>query len=335
MASLATALPGFSQMSQEKSDRPLIKPSPLRPGATVALIAPSSPVTEEKISKALDNLHRLGYKVLEGKHLRAQYGHLAGSDEDRLADLHEAFQNPEVEAVWCIRGGYGATRYLPMIDFELIRRHPKPLIGYSDVTALHLAIHQKTGLVTFHGTVAAGDFPDDTLQYLYSVLVEPETPLCLSAPQEGIDALPIEFQPFTLSPGKGIGALTGGNLSLLSAMAGTAYAPEFAGKIVFMEEVGEQPYRIDRMLTQLLQSTDLAHAAGIVLGNFFDCQPKPGSFSLSLQDTLKDRLGGLGIPAFYGLPFGHVPHQVMFPYGIQVELDTDRMTLTFVERAVR
>lgn len=312
----------------------LHKPPRLRSGATIGLIAPASPFSAEKLANARANFTNLGFQVREGKNLFAQNGYLAGSDEQRLADIHWAFGDPEIEAVWCIRGGYGCTRLLPDMDFDLIRRNPKPFIGYSDVTALHTAIHAKTGLVTFHGPVAASDFPENTLAHFRAVLMEPVSDYTIHIPVE-TDVLPgDEFRPFVITAGKTRGRLAGGNLSLLSAMAGTPFAPSFHGKIAFIEDVGEQPYRIDRMLTQLLQATDLRKAAGIALGVFSGCQPKGDGPSLSLADTLRDRLGSLGMPVLYGIPFGHVDHQATIPVGIEAELDTQAGTLTLLEAGV-
>ena len=336
LTTLAAGLPRFYIMAEtsELSKPRLIKPHRLREGATVALIAPSSPPAAEKLAKGIANLTQFGFEILEGKSLRAQNGYLAGTDAERLADLHWAFQNPEIEAVWCIRGGYGAGRLLPDLDYELIRRNPKPLIGYSDVTALHIAIHQRTGLVTFHGPVAASDYPEDTLTHFRSMLMQAVVPHEIAAPTGHIAFEPPEYHPFVITPGQATGALTGGNLALLSSLAGTSFAPIFKKKIVFIEDVGEQPYRLDRMLTQLLQATDLAQAAGIALGVFNECQPKPDSPSLSLSDALRDRLGGLGIPVVYGIPFGHVTHQATIPYGVAAKLDADKMSLTILEEAV-
>lgn len=311
------------------------KPARLQPGATIGLIAPASPVSDEKIDKALANLAALGFQVKEGAALRARLGYLAGTDEARLADLHQAFADPQVDAVWCIRGGYGATRLLPNIDYGLIRNNPKPFIGYSDVTALHLAIGKKTGLVTFHGPVAASDFPEDTLRYFQAVLMYAEAPYTIAAPAADAELPGDEYRPSTIAPGSARGRLTGGNLSLLAALTGTPFEPSFRRKIVFIEEVGEQPYRVDRLLTQLLQATDLSQAAGIVLGVFADCGPKNPEFSLTLQETLYDRLSRLGMPVFYGLPFGHLAHQATFPYGMQAEMDAEKRTLTFLEPGVR
>lgn len=333
-----SVLASFLAMNESKanpsSQRNWHKPPRLREGAMVALIAPASPVSEEKLEKALSNLAALGFRVKEGAALRARHGYLAGTDEARLADLHRAFADPEVEAVWCVRGGYGITRLLPYIDYRLIGKNPKLFIGYSDVTALHLAIGQKTGLGTFHGPVAASDFPDNTLLHFKSVLMNPAVPYVIAAPGEDETLPGEEYRPFTLASGRAAGQLTGGNLSLLAALAGTPFEPSFRWKIVFIEEVGEQPYRVDRLLTQLLQATDLKQAAGVVLGVFADCAAKNPEFSLTLPETLRDRLGRLGIPVFYGSPFGHVAHQATFPYGVQAELDADKRTLTLLEAGV-
>ncbi|MEQ1744711.1 MAG: LD-carboxypeptidase [Saprospiraceae bacterium] len=311
-----------------------IKSPRLRAGSTIGLIAPASPVSDEKIAKALANLAALGYQVREGAALRSKHGHLAGKDAARLADLHWAFSDPDVDAVWCVRGGYGCTRLLPMLDYDLIRRNPKPLIGYSDVTALHLAIGQKTGLVTFHGPVGAAEFPENTLRHFRAAVTAPQAGYLIQAPGTE-DVLPDEaYRPYTIAPGKARGQLTGGNLSLLTALAGTPFAPTFAKKIVFIEDVGEQPYRIDRMLTQLLQATDLRQSAGIALGVFAECTPKNADFSLTLPETLFDLLGNLGLPVAYGLPFGHVPHQATFPYMTEAAFDADNRTLTLLEAAV-
>lgn len=327
------SFPAMAATNQSEKVQKLLKPLRLKPGASVALIAPSSPPSAEKMAKAFENLAAMGYKVVPGKNLYAQYGHLAGSDEQRLADLHWAFEDTTIDAVWCVRGGYGASRLLPHLDYDLIRRNPKPLIGYSDITALHLAIHARTGLVTFHGPVAAADYPANTLEHLQQVLVHGTGNHVIAAPEADFPGE--EYRPFTITSGKASGTLTGGNLALLAALAGTPFAPVFRDKIAFIEDVGEQPYRLDRMFTQLLQSTDLAKAAGIALGVFNECQPKTDSASLSLTDTLRDLLGGLGIPVVYGIPFGHVSYQATLPYGIRAALDASAKTLTLLEPAVR
>ena len=312
----------------------LHKPPRLRAGMNIGLIAPASSFTPEKMAAARANLTLLGLNIKESPNLNARNGYLAGTDEERLADLYWAFENPEIDAVWCIRGGYGCSRLLPMIDFSRIAKHPKVFIGYSDITALHLAIGQQTGLVTFHGPVAASEFPENTLRHFRSVLMEPVAGYKVTIP--GAAELPSEdlYQPFVITPGKAGGKLTGGNLTLLAALVGTSFAPSYKGKLVFIEDVGEQPYRLDRMLTQMLQGSDLGKAAGIALGVFADCRAKGDGPSQTVAETLRDRFGGLGIPVVYGLPFGHVAHQMTFPYGMEAVLDATEGSLTFMEVAV-
>lgn len=334
---LSAGLPFSCQMAQTSGrfSAEILKPRRLRPGAVVGLVAPASPPMGDKaFEKAFKNLNDLGFQVKPAPHLYARYGHLAGRDEERLSDLHAAFADPEVEAVWCLRGGYGTPRLLPRLNFDLIRRNPKPLIGYSDITALHLSIQQQTGLVTFHGPLAFSEYPEDTLAYLRAMVMEPVEKLEVIAPSPDGVFEKEEFRPFVITPGRVRGRLTGGNMSLLATLVGTPHAPVFGGKLVFLEDVDEQPYRVDRLFTQLLQATDLADAAGIALGVFSNCKPKENTPSLSLTETLRDRLGNLGIPAFYGFPFGHIDNQMTVPYGIMAELDTERRSLTILETAV-
>ncbi len=338
LAGLAAGLsiPGVAGREKRALPPELIKPLALEEGSTIALIAPGSPIGEDRVRVATENMLRLGLVVKEGRNIRAQRGYLAGTDEQRLADLHWAFSDPEIDGIWCLRGGYGCGRLLPNIDYDLIRRNPKPLIGYSDITALHLAIHRHTGLVTFHGPVASSEYPENTTANAKAVLWQGKKGHVVALPTEAEELPGPEYQPMVIAPGQAQGALTGGNLALLSALVGTEYGPTYRGKLVFIEDIGEQPYRIDRMLVQLFQGTDLAHAAGIVLGIFNDCQPKSGGIpSLSLEETLRDNFSHLGIPVAYGFPFGHVPHNVTLPYGIEALLDTEEGTLTLLEGAVQ
>ncbi len=310
----------------------LLKPRRIRPGAVVGLVSPGYPLSAAQAQKALDYLTAQGYRIKPMPNWQATSGHLAGTDAQRLSDLHQAFSDPEVEVVWCARGGYGSTRLLPYVDYKLIRRNPKPFIGYSDITALHLAIGAQTGLVTFHGPGAASDIPEFAQGHIDAVLrnAAPSHTLTAFADAEENEA----YRPQVLRGGKAQGRLIGGNLTLLSALAGTPYLPSFKGKIVFIEDIDERPYRIDRMLTQLLQSAELGQAAGIALGVFIDCAPKGDSPSFSLRETLQLCLGSLNMPILYGLPIGHMPRQAMLPCGIMAELDADGKKLTLLESGV-
>lgn len=316
----------------------IIKPKRLRPGDAVSLIAPAGYAGDEEFSRAVQNLESLGFRVKAGKNVRKRNGFLAGSDRERLADLREAFEDTETKAVWCVRGGYGATRLLPEIDYHLIRKNPKIFVGYSDITALHLAISQNTGLVTFHGPVASSEYSDYTKRHALGVLMDPTAPLKIeiAADQKTNDST--LYKTGVIARGKARGRLTGGNLSLLAALAGTPFAlKDTKGKILFLEDVNEPPYKVDRLLTQLRQNLDMRRLAGVALGIFEDSAARrriADPSSGSLIDVLRDRLGDLGVPVVYGLSFGHVRDQFTLPVGIEAELDTGGATVTFLETAV-
>jgi muramoyltetrapeptide carboxypeptidase len=329
-----TVLTGAETETEICRRRTLLKPVRIQSGSVISLIAPSSPISDEKYMKALNNLNSMGFVVKPGKYVLEKKGYLAGSEQQRLEDLHTAFADPETSAVWCLRGGYGSARMLDRIDYQLIRKHSKPFIGYSDVTALHIALHQKAGIVTYHGPVAASDFTDMTVSNFKHMLMFPSERHSIAVPREQDLLRGDEYRPYIIRPGVASGPLTGGNLSLLSALVGTAYAPDYHGKIVFIEDVGEKPYRIDRMFTQILQGSNLSKAAGIVLGVFADCVAKPEDQSWTLKETLTDRLAGLKIPVMYGFPFGHISDQATFPYGLQAKLDTFEEKLTFEDFGV-
>lgn len=294
--------------------KPLARPLPplLREGDTVALIAPASPVAPERLDMAIANLNGLGLRVREGKYLRSAHGYLAGTDAQRAADLHDAFADPEVRGVWCARGGYGCTRLLDILDYGLIKRNPKPFVGFSDVTALHAAITGRCAMATFHAQVAAAPWVEPVRECLRGALFA-GGPMPFTLRADGAF--------FPLNPAQEArGVLAGGNLALMAAMTGTPHGPSYRDKIVFIEDVGERPYRIDRMLTQLLQGSDLRRAAAIVLGRFTECEPRAGEFSFSLAECLADRLGNLGIPVVGYFPFGHVAENFPLPCGQMARL---------------
>ena len=306
-----------------------IKPKRLKKGATVAFISPGSFLDDEGLEKAVNNVEDLGCKVQLSKNIRMQRGFLAGTDQQRLDDLHWAFSNKSVDAIWCARGGYGCSRLLTKINYGLIKNNPKILIGYSDVTALINAIHQETGLVTFHGPVAASDFTDFTQQHLKAILMKGEENHVIKLPETTESTI----EQLSFHPQKIKGVLAGGNLSLLAAMAGTDYAVDFNNKIAFIEDIGEKPYRIDRMLTQLRQACNLEKACAIALGDFSDCDSKEPN-SLTLKETLTDRLQFKKLPVGYRFPFGHTSDHCTLPIGTKVELDVEGMKIKLLEKAV-
>ncbi|MBK8500891.1 MAG: LD-carboxypeptidase [Saprospiraceae bacterium] len=302
----------------------MIKPKMLKTGDQIALIAPGSSVPPEKIEQAVVTCRSLGLEPVVSQYAMASNGYLAGTDEQRLEDLHSMFLHPDIKGIWCLRGGYGCTRLLPHINFELIRQNPKVFIGYSDITALHLAIGIHCNLVTFHGPVASSNATDYTIERFKEVIMKPG-PLAIQSTEEA-SAL-----QYVIRDGSAEGSLTGGNLSLLTAMVGTPWLPGFAHKIVCIEDIGEKPYRIDRMLVQLFQATDLDKAAGIILGQFKDCEAKPEEKSFSLEETLRHQFKDISAPVFYGFSFGHIDEQCTLPLGQQAKFNTQDKILHLLE----
>lgn len=335
MATLPFLTQVASGQNRKNVGMKIIKPKRLKAGDTVGVIAPSSSISEESFAKALQNLSNLGVKTKVGQYARGEKGFLAGTDAERLHDIHWAFGDKEIDAVWCVRGGYGLSRLLPQVDFALIKQNPKIFIGYSDITALHVAIFQNTGLVTFHGPVAASEMSDYSKTHVVNALMNPSAPYKIAlSPYNQAQTSPL-FKTETITPGRCRGPLIGGNLSLLSAMAGTPSGlKNLKGKILFLEDIEERPYRVDRMLTQLRQSVDLRALAGIALGVFEGCQPPAGRPSQTVQEVIKDRLGDLGVPLIYGLSFGHIRDQCTLPLGVEAELNTEKATLTLLETGV-
>lgn len=326
-------LPGMASQSVAPAVEK-IKPKRLQAGDLIGLVTPGSFIPDQALEKAVKNLEGLGFRTALAPNIRAKMGYVAGTDQQRLDDLHGMFANPEIKAVWCARGGYGCTRLLPRINFNLIRQNPKVFIGYSDITALLNAVWQKTGLIGFHGPVASSTFTAYTTEHLLAVLVEGQAPHEIPLATDYASSTDPLFQFQTLQPGKVQGTLVGGNLTLLSAMAGTEFALNAAGKLVFMEDIDEKPYRVDRMLTQLQQSAHLKDALGFALGIFSGCEADAGDESLTLGETVSQQLIGTGAPAVYGLSFGHVQHQCTLPVGIMAQLDTQTRMITLLERAV-
>jgi muramoyltetrapeptide carboxypeptidase len=303
------------------------------------MVAPSAAPNEpERIRFAIDTIESLGFKVKPGAHLFDRDGYLAGSDAARADDLNAMFADDGVDAIWCVRGGYGASRILPALDYALMQRKPKALIGYSDITALHVAIHRHAGLVTFHGPVAFRAFTPYSLGELKRVLWTGETPVRLGGPppfERAEGRVDWENRVATLVPGKARGRLLGGNLCLMSHLCGTPYFPDLRGAILFLEDVEEAYYRIDRMLTQLWLAGALAGIAGVAFGKFTNCNPSP--FFLQnrpLDDILAERCRALGVPAISGIMVGHIEDQTTLPLGCLAELDADAGTLTLLEPGV-
>jgi len=337
----AIAVPGTispSLISGKDRARKIIKPAKLNKGDTVGLIAPASCAFEPStIRQGIETLHSLGFTVKTGKHIKEKFGYLAGTDEQRVSDLHRMFEDDDVKAIVALRGGYGSMRLLNLINYELIKKHPKILLGYSDITSLCLGIYVRTGLVTFHGPVAISSFSEYTQKYFFKIVNSLE-PIGKITHPEPDNALRPTAHLCTIHPGKATGMLIGGNLTLLTALLGTPFEPNFKETILFLEETYEEPYDIDRMLTQLLLAGKLDQVSGIIFDRCPNCKPadyKPAfNVTFSLEEVLYDRLGKLGCPVLYGLNVGHEADKPTLPLGVQVTLDADRAILSIDEGAV-
>jgi muramoyltetrapeptide carboxypeptidase len=316
--------------------RALVKPPRLQPGHVIGLVAPGGYTTEAAIDKAVRNIEGLGCRVKQGANLRAVFGNYAGTAQQRIDDLHAMFADPEVNAIWAIRGGSGCISLLAGLDYALIRSHPKILLGYSDITALHLAIHRHAGLVTFHGPVASSTLSDYAAEQLLAVLRDPQPATAI--PMSSANAFRGLSEPLyatrTIHAGVASGVLMGGNLSMVSALAGTPYAADIANALLFLEEVNEAPYRVDRWMTQLDLAGGLHNAAAVIIGICEHCGPEPGDQSLTLDQTLALHLDKLAIPAVTGYSIGHIRNQCTLPIGIMATLDTRRQLVTLHEAAV-
>jgi muramoyltetrapeptide carboxypeptidase len=332
-----TFLAGASLLAAQSSPA-LIRPKVLRQGDTVGLVTPSTYVSDpDSLATAARTLDYFGLRMKMGRNVRKRAGYLGGTVAERLADLHEMFRDPEVKAVFAIRGGYGSEHLLDGIDYNLIRRNPKIFLGYSDITALHLAINKRAGLVTFHGPVILSGFSEYTQTWFRKALFSTEPLGTLANPRE-TNRLRPRHAVRTIRPGKARGPLIGGNLTLISTTMGTPYEIETRGRILFLEDVGEEPYSIDRMLTQLRLAGKLSSAAGIVFGECRDCRPRDyqPSFNstFTLGEVLDEILGQVKVPMFSGLTLGHTEDQLTLPEGVMTTLDADRGELTVEEAAV-
>lgn len=336
------AQPLFLSQKKLKSNinKKIIKPKRLKDGSRIGIIAPASFITENDYVKIQKNLEELNLIAIPAKNLLKNYGYLAGTDQERVEDLHEMFSRKDIDGIICARGGYGTPRILRSINYELIRRNPKVLIGYSDITALLIAIYIKTGLVTFHGAVGISTFNEFTKNYIRQVLFEGRSFVELVTEAEEYNensSLSIN-EIMKISYGKAEGILVGGNLSLLINLLGTEFDFISDDKIIFLEEIGEEPYRIDRMLTHLINSGKFEKCKAIVIGHFSNCEVKKDNpafrESLNLREVLMDRLGSLKIPVIYGLSFGHVRNKFTLPIGIKAMIDVDNQKFTLLESAV-
>jgi len=336
LAALGAMGPVFASRSGwlRRIPRPL-KPPKLRPGDTVALINPAGAVFDsEDIEVVKERLAALGLKSKVGRHALERYGNFAGRDRDRAADINAAFADPQIKALLAIRGGSGCARILPLLDYDLIRKHPKIVVGYSDITALLLALNAKTGLVTFHGPVGISTWNEFTVSYFKRVLMEGKVVELRNPIPDSSGLVPTDFRIRTVTPGKARGILLGGNLSVLVGLVGTPYLPDFKGAILFLEDVDELWYRLDRMISQLKLAGILDKLSGFVFGQCRNCSPGKGYGSLSFEDILNDQIKPLKIPAFAGAAIGHIKNKFTLPVGAEVEIDANAGIIRLTEPAV-
>lgn len=316
----------------ELASRTTIKPPALEKGDAIGLVAPASSPPEARVERAVHYLRTRGYTVVLSHGYRDADGYLASNDESRAAEIHRMFADPRIKAIICLRGGYGSPRILDRIDYDLVRENPKVFVGYSDITALLNAIRAKTGLVVFHGPMAkelaASGFPRFSERYFWNAFAT-ESRL-FSDWGAGRPGTPLK----TLVEGQCEGRLAGGNLSVLTSTIGTPYEVDARGAILFLEEVNEKPYRIDRMLNQLRLSGKLAEARGILLCRFTGCEARSGR-DRSLEAIFSEYFRTLGVPVLANYPAGHIEDQATLPMGSLVRLDATAQKLVLLEPAVR
>ncbi|WP_420457072.1 S66 peptidase family protein [Rubrivirga sp.] len=309
--------------------RPAVRPPRLRPGDTVGLVAPAGIVyTRADLDEAVGHLDGLGLRALPGRHVLARDGYFAGTDAQRAADVTAMFADDRVDAVMAMRGGWGAARALPFVDWDAVRSNPKVLCGFSDNTSLLLATYARAGLVTFHGPNASSDLDGFSGESFRRVVMDADaaTLRTSTTPLSG---------PATITSGRATGPLVGGNLSVLVSLVGTAWLPDLAGHVLFVEDIGEGIYRIDRMLTQLGQAGLLADLAGFVFGACPRCDPDSGPVDgFTLDEVVRQHVGPLGVPAFQGAAIGHTSRKLTVPLGAEAEIDADAGTLRLLAPAV-
>jgi len=298
----------------------------------VAFVSPSGAVKPENLEAGIRFYESAGFRVVCGKHILSRWGYLAGRDHERVGDLNAFLRDPDVKAIICSRGGYGASRILDAVDYESAARHPKVFVGYSDITGFHLAFSNRSRLVTFHGPVGEMSVenppPEWNTTQLLRALTQPGRIGEIRNPSGAPDVV-------CVSPGTATGRIVGGNLSLIASTMGTQYEIDTRGAVLLLEEIGERPYRIDRMLAQLKMAGKFDEVVGVVIGECVSCEHDPERPSLSLDELIDDYFGALGVPVIHGLACGHGKYKATIPLGVQVTLDADACCLVIDEEATR
>jgi muramoyltetrapeptide carboxypeptidase len=326
-------IPLSSSILPEKPVKRVLLPKTIQKGDKVGVISPSAATAERiQFQFAKESLEALGFEVVLGSHLQNRRGHLAGTDAERAEDLNNMFADKSIKAIVCIRGGSGAARILPLIDYKNIQQNPKPILGYSDITALHQAIHTLTGLITFHGPNGTGSWNSFNVKQFEKIFFERELVRFENEKVKGDDLIVKQNRIQTIRPGKASGKILGGNLTVLTALSGSPYLPDFKNAILFLEDIGEDPYKIDRMFSTLALNGTLGKIKGFIFGQCTDCNPSGGYGSLTLDDLFDDYILPLNIPAYRGAMIGHIPKQFIIPVGANVEMDADAGSFKLIDK---
>lgn len=325
------------KLGRGDTPHPLLKPKRLKPGSVVGIVSPAGATfVPQDVDVVQDAVKGLGLVPRLAPHLLDRYGYLAGNDRDRAADINQFFADSEVAAILPIRGDWGCSRILPYLDYESIRRHPKIIVGFSDITSLLLGITARTNLVTFHGPNGLTSWKPEQTEYFRRVLfaAEPLQFQNFKDPDDANRLMQVKYRIQTINPGRVRGRLIGGNLSVLSAIVGSPYIPNMKGAILFLEDTNENIYRIDRMMTQLKLAGIFDNLAGFIFGQCPGCAPTADYGSLTLEEVLENHIQPLGIPSWLGATIGHLDTILTLPIGLGVEIDAKSGTIQMLEPAV-
>jgi len=337
LGAIAALAPSVATQATAALTLPSIRPPRLKAGDTVGLVSPAGATfQEEDLEIVMDAVRGLGLVPRPAPHVLDRYGYLAGTDRDRAADINQFFADPNIAALLPLRGDWGSARILPYLDYDVIRQNPKIIVGFSDLTALLLSITAQTGLITFHGPNGLTAWRPDQTEPFRQVLFDGAALTFENrvAPEDRDRLMQVKFRIHTITNGQARGRLYGGNLSVLSGLVGSPYLPDLTGAILFLEDVGEPTYRIDRMLTQLKLAGILDQLAGFIFGQCTHCGPSGGYGSLTLEEVLRDHIQPLGIPAWSNAAIGHVEPILTIPLGVEVAIDADRGRITMLSPAI-
>lgn len=328
LSTLALLNQSFTPLPELTTPTPKIKAKRLKAGDTIAITSPAGAVWDEsQVEKFTGVLKGFGFNVVLGNTLKVKLGYFSGTDSDRAKELNGFFADKNIKGIFCMKGGWGCARILEKLDYKMIAANPKVLIGFSDITTLLNAIYTKTGLITFHGPVGNSGWNEWTTTVFKSVVMNGEQTAFPTGPN-------VEDMTITFNKGKASGTLAGGNLTVISSLIGSGYLPDWKGKILFLEETTEEPYRIDRMLTQLKLAGVFKQLHGVAIGKFVKCEAEEPQKAFNYMQVLEQHFKLLTVPVFYGLMTGHIENKLTLPVGAEVSLDADLGTIKLNETAV-